>query len=32
MGLASLLLAELPPIAVAGVILNDIGPVMEPGA
>src|SRR5262249_52703645 len=30
MGLASLLLAELPPIAVAGVILNDIGPVMEP--
>src|SRR5215471_4354720 len=29
-GVLAMMLAELPPIAVAGVILNDIGPVMEP--
>src|SRR5262249_26697423 len=29
-GVLAMMLAVLPPIAVAGVILNDIGPVMEP--
>jgi pimeloyl-ACP methyl ester carboxylesterase len=29
-GVLTMMLAVLPPIAVAGVILNDIGPVMEP--
>ena len=29
-GVLAIMLAVLPPIAVAGVILNDIGPVMEP--
>src|SRR6516165_2095532 len=29
-GVLAMMLAGLPPIAVAGVILNDIGPVMEP--
>ena len=29
-GVLAMILAVLPPIAVAGVILNDIGPVMEP--
>jgi pimeloyl-ACP methyl ester carboxylesterase len=29
-GVLAMMLAVLPPVAVAGVILNDIGPVMEP--
>jgi pimeloyl-ACP methyl ester carboxylesterase len=29
-GVLAMMLAVLPPIAVAGVLLNDIGPVMEP--
>jgi len=29
-GVLAMMLAVLPPIAVAGVILNDIGPVIEP--